>query len=330
MFMKKITFFVDIIIGFVFISCNNNSIEIPVIKLNPLTNINQFEDSIFVSGIRSIYFEDKYYYLTDYERNRVFVLDENLNLLKSFGKGGKGPGEFLGAAHIYANNDIIYIHNDGKKTFELFKYGDHIKTIQLPYDMYLNCDMRYAIKDNTLYISNPNKYSSISKVSTKGVVLKNFGEIREYQTEKETIIKNFKHICFYRDNILSVSDCNTIIETYNMKFEKIHKYNYSEIPIVKKLLNAIQKEKFEKNSYFRIVSDIYVNENKLYLLIASIGENGKKVNNKILQFEIKDKVLKPLNILDLGEGWFGPICVSKNSVVSFNHKTSELIKYDLP
>ncbi len=329
--MKQIIFLIYFFIAlFATISCNNESTEVPIIKLNSLKRINEFSDSTFVSGIRSIYFEDKYYYLTDYERNRIFVLDENLNLLKSFGKGGKGPGEFLGAAHIYANNDSIYVHNDGKKTFELFKDGDHIKTIQLPYDMNLNCDMRYAIKDNTFYISNPNKFSSISNVSTKGVVLKNFGEIRKYQTDKETIIKNFKHICFYRDNILSVSDCNTIIETYNMKLEKIYKYNYSEIPIVKNLLNAIQKEKFGKNSYFRIVSDIYVNENKLYLLIASIGENGKKVNNKILQFEIEGKVLKPLNILDLGEGWFGPICVTENFVVSFNHKTSELIKYDLP
>jgi hypothetical protein len=261
--------------------------------------------------------------------NKIFVLNRDLNLLKSFGKGGKGPGELSGASHLYVNKDSIYVYNDAKRTIELFNNGNHIKTINLPYNINCNGDTRFFIKDHLIFISNPNEFSSISCFSIDGSWLKNFGKVEKYQTDKETTIKNFRHICFYNDKILAVSNCNPNIEMYNMKGERIKEYDFSYLPPVKKMMEFIDRQPSAPNSYYTIVSDIYIFENKLFLLTLSVNEENKTEANKILQFEIGEETLKPVTIIDLGKGWFGPICIAEDCIVTFNHVTSELTKYDL-
>jgi hypothetical protein len=327
--MKRIIFFVNSIV-IVFISCNNNSIQIPTIKLNPVQSVSQFRDSVFLSGIRSIYFDNNTYYLTDYERNKIFVLNKDFELLKFFGEEGKGPRELLGASQIYVNEDSIYVYNDSKDALELFNNGNHIKTINLPYDINFNGDTRFFIRDHLIFMSNPNESSSISCFSIDGILLKNFGDIKKYQTDKETIINNFKHVCFYNDNILAVSDCNPNIEMYKMNGEKIAEYDFSCLPMVKKLMKFTGRQSLSSNSYYVIISDIYIFKNKLFLLTLSVNKKNKIEANKILQFEIKEQTLEPTKILDLGKGWYSPICVSQDYIIAFNQTTSELTKYNLP
>ena len=98
----------------------------------------------------------------------------------------------------------------------------------------------------------------------------------------------------------------------------------------KNLIKFTDKQGLDANSYYKIICDIYAFENKLFLLILSVNEENKIKANKILQFESEGQTLKPTKIIDLGEGWFGPICIAEDCIVTFNHITSELTKYDLP
>jgi hypothetical protein len=65
-------------------------------------------------------------------------------------------------------------------------------------------------------------------------------------------------------------------------------------------------------------------------LTLSVNKKNKIEANKILQFEIKEQTLEPTKILDLGKGWYSPICVSQDYIIAFNQTTSELTKYNLP
>ncbi len=327
--MKNIIFLFPIIIGVVLISCNNPT-QIPTYNLNPILSVCEFGDSVFISNIRSIYFSNKTYYLTDYERNKVYILDKDLNLLKYFGKEGRGPGELFGTSQIYVKEDSIYIYNDSKNAIELFNDDNYIKTIHLTHDINYEGDTRLVLEDHSIFISNPTECSSISRFSFNGIFLNNFGETKYYKTEKETTIKNFKHLCFLNDKIIAVSNCNPNIEIYNTKGEKVSEYDFSHLLIVKKLMKFIKIQNLSSNSYYVIVSDIYLSDNYLFLLILSVNKENEIESNKILQFEFKGQILKPLRILDLGKGWFAPICIAGDQIVAFNHITSDITKYNLP
>src|SRR5699024_6159510 len=97
--------------------------------------IDQLSDSSFFCNVTSIDYKDGKYYISDYERGNIFVLDKQLNLINTLGIKGKGPGELLGASQLFVHSaDSVLIYNDGKKSIELFDQERHQSTITLPDD----------------------------------------------------------------------------------------------------------------------------------------------------------------------------------------------------
>lgn len=325
--MKRLIFYSYVLALTSLLTSCNDSVQISWDKLDVVSNISQLNDSTFLSGIRTAYYDREHYYLSDYERDKIIVLDQKLKFIKSLGEKGQGPGELLGASHIYVNEDSIYIYNDAKKAVELFSNNHHIRTINLPHDLNYESDIRFCLKNNLIYISNPNEFTSISCLSFDGNIVKNFGEIEKYPTNKETIVKNKRHLCNINDNVLAVSDCYPKIEMYNLMGEKINEYDFSDLHTIRSLMRFINKQGLNINSYYQIIPDIYVFKNKLLLLILSIDENKKLVKNKILQFEIGEQTITPTKLLDLGTGWFGPICASQGFIIAYNNTTNQLVEY---
>ena len=58
-----------------FYSCKNGGTKIDEIRLEKISEINQLTDSSFISDIRSICHYNKTFYLTDYKRNQIILLN---------------------------------------------------------------------------------------------------------------------------------------------------------------------------------------------------------------------------------------------------------------
>lgn len=68
-------------------------------------------------------------FILDLIRNQVFKLDDQLNVSYSFGRSGKGPGEFTKASDIYFYNDKIFVMDLALMRISSFmSNGDFIKS----------------------------------------------------------------------------------------------------------------------------------------------------------------------------------------------------------
>ncbi|MFN1836206.1 6-bladed beta-propeller [Balneola sp. MJW-20] len=68
-------------------------------------------------------------FVLDHLRNQVYKFDEQLNLLNSFGRNGKGPGEFTKASDIYYDNNRVYILDSRQLRVSIFQEnGDFLKS----------------------------------------------------------------------------------------------------------------------------------------------------------------------------------------------------------
>jgi hypothetical protein len=284
----------------------------------------RLSDSTYLPDIRSIYYYNQKFYLSDYKRNQIFILNPNLYLIQEFGGTGRGPGEMTGASHIYVNNDTIYVGNDYRQSIEVFNNNGFIKTINLPPKIRLVSDIRYFQNDNSIYMSSPSSEGIIFKYNYNKNNISIFGDPVKYNSQEETRIKNKRHLLKHHNHVVSIPDCHPFVELYNLNGKFIKQVDISSITPVKKVLNYIDKRKQKRNSYLQFIQDVYVFKNRLYILLITIN-NNKKECNTVLELEIHNNRIKPIRLLNLGKGWYGPFCCNKNKLLVYD-QTQGILK----
>jgi len=311
-------------------SSHDESLPLPVKQLKPEHSIHQMSDSSLFSSIRSIVYDKNRYFMTDFERDNIFILNKNLELEETLGRKGRGPGELQGASQLEVYHDSLFVANGFKRTIEVFNAAGHLQTLPIPGTLYVNFGMRLGMKDEKIFVSSYDGHHCISGISLHSDSILGFGDLKPYRTPRETRIKNGRHIQVMGNRIVAVSVCRPEMEIYNLSGQKMGAYNYGEIPLVRAFMQYVDRQPKEENSYDQLASDVYASGNKIFVLTLSIGKEGNRHLNKIIEFELADDHIVPVQILDLGNGWFGSICVSKDKVLAYDERVATLTLYDIP
>ncbi|MCG8307103.1 MAG: 6-bladed beta-propeller [Cytophagales bacterium] len=290
------------------------------------TLIQQLTDSTFLSDIRSIHYSNNRFFISDYKRDQIIILDNDLRLLKALGRKGRGPGELLGVSQLFVNNDTIFSLNDGKRSIELFDTNKYLKTIRPSTSVRLDARYRFFTYESDIYFAIANESFSICKYNLLSDSVFNFGEVKQFRTPKETRIKNHRHLLKYRDFLIAVPNCQPVIEMYGLDGELLDQFDLSDIHLVNDLLVYVKSQELAENSYVVFFSDAYIYKDRLLIQILTIGGNNKPSNNKILELKVTPSDIQPQRILNLGKGWFEPICVTENHIVAFK-SNMELVRF---
>lgn len=315
--MKKIKYIVVLLYVLLVYACTNKINSPEEVSLQKISEIAQLSDTTFISDIRSIYYNKNKFYLSDYKRNQIIILDQKLKFINTIGNTGKGPGELNGASQLYVDNDTLYVINDGKNAIEVFINEKYTNTILFPNMNHLAITKRFSKYKDKIYISNvSSNNSSIVSFDSQDRMIP-FGVLHKYNTPKETIIKNEKHILTYKDKIISISDNVPIIEMYDAKGVLITEFDYGNVNLIKEFITFTNKQESSENSYFVLVSDAYIFSDNLYLMVLSL-ENNKVKSNKILEIKINEKAFKINRILNLGDDWYQSICITNNQLIASN------------
>jgi hypothetical protein len=316
--MKKIKYISVLLYALLVYACTNKINSPEEVSLQKISEIAQLSDTTFISDVRSIYYNKNKFYLSDYKRNQIIILDQKLKFINTIGNTGNGPGELNGASQLYVDNDTLYVINDGKNAIEVFINEKYTNTILFPNMNHLASTKRFSKYKGKIYISNvsSNNNSSIVSFDSQDRMIP-FGVLHKYNTPKETIIKNEKHILTYKDKIISISDNVPKIEMYDAKGILITEFDYGDVNLIKEFMTFTNKQKSAENSYFVLVSDAYIFADNLYLMILSL-ENNKVKSNKILEIKINDNAFKINRILNLGDDWYQSICITNNQLIASN------------
>lgn len=105
-------------------------------KQLPLGKISHFEidfDSVPLKNLKRVHIHDGLIYLLDLGRERLFVIDQQGNFIRSIGETGLGPGDLQSPSDFFISGDKkIYILCGATKWIETFDLkGSKIKRIQL-------------------------------------------------------------------------------------------------------------------------------------------------------------------------------------------------------
>lgn len=326
--MKQYIIVLFVIQIFLFSCSKEVSIRTEYIK--PDTIFSQLSDSSYFINIKSINYENGNVYLADYERSQIFILNKDYSLVKCIGSKGKGPGELQDLSKLFISDDTIYAYNGGKVSIDIFGQTSHLKTIKIPNSIRTSSATKFLKSYNNLYFSsvNPNG-TSIALYDMISNEIKLFGKIVNYNTPKETIIKNEKHILNYKNYIIAVPDNRYAIEIYDNKTNFIKEIKYDNINNLLRTNNNINSKPIDANSYYVLIPDVYLFGDYLYLMLLTYDTKIRRMqSNSILEINLNDN-FSASRLLDLGEGWFETICVFDNTLLTFDSMNGNVISYNL-
>lgn len=125
---------------FIVVSCSNRDNKnyykskllnnFKLIEIDSLIYYNN--DTLFISQTGDIKVWKNYILITDFNFMKLWVFDKKLKLVKTIGKKGNGPGEFMYPPTILADNDSLWLINTRYKKANLYNDNfDFIKEIKM-------------------------------------------------------------------------------------------------------------------------------------------------------------------------------------------------------
>jgi hypothetical protein len=302
-----------VIIVFSLFSCQQTKVPVDLLKAD--WTIDQLNDSSYISDVRSIYFDDEIF-CADYDRDQIIIIDSNSRLLKIIGTKGRGPGELNGVSQIITQNETLWVYNDGKRCFEVFGSHGHLNSIKLPDILNYPGNFKFFVNGDMIYLTSVFEGHSIISLNVRTLSLEKYGDLRIFDTEKHTTIRNRKHLFGTENYFLAVSDNLPIIEKYDYSGTKLEVFDYSRIPIVIKRLRVIRNQNEDPDGYSLLLQDAYFAQGKLYLLLYTNKKNRISCHD-ILVIDVNDKGMSSIQIFNLGESWYRSICATEGYLFAF-------------
>lgn len=325
--MKKI--FTIFIISIFFCCTTDNKLTIEQPKL--LKTSSKISDSSYYNNPNDIKVNKSNIYISDYDRSEILKLNDEFNYLKSIGNYGLGPGEINGAARMFFANDSIVLQNDNNVSFEFFHHDVNIKTLKLPSNLSSTIfDSDFLLYKDRLIFSDYFVSGSICSYNLNDDSYEIKGEIHSFQEYSQETIRNSRHLLRLDSGlILAVSDNLPIIEIYDSNLNALETFNYSNNEIVKETINVIDQKRINQEStYAKLIQDVCLDKNILYLLLITRNDNNVECN-KILAIDFNSSTIKSDRIYSLLESWYSTMDVENGFLYTYAQTGERLEKYKL-
>ena len=286
--------------------------------------VEEFNDSMFVPPtVKCMDYKNGKLYISDY-REGMIVLDENLNIFQTYANHGPGPGETVGAAHFFVEeNDSVYLLNEGKNSVELYVEGKNFQTISFPEKIPLTYSTRFFVENNNIF------HTTIVKEGPVVVFGKNEEEVRflgKYMTLPRHLTR---HTVKGDDCYFVIGSVLPALQKYSFDGNLLDEVDLSIIPEIERMVKKYKRTAQDPSSYFSIVQDACFYGGKLYMLIAT-DIDGFYCNLICSIDFIYDKGIKT-DFYVLPNTVYTSFCVGdKNVLYAFNPKDSsiEVFKMD--
>lgn len=223
-------------------------------------------------------------YLLDQGNARIMVYDSSGTWMNQIGKEGRGPGEFLDPTDFYIDKfNNIYVVDVGNRKVAMFDSEQNYKNEFRIEATYLAPENRIAVSSKgEIYLHLPEHGYLFSVYSKNGLLIKRFGDLREYNYIHKNIFASmlFNQVAFDFDNegylnvlFLAMPIFRRYDPDMNLLFEK--EIHTEEMKLVKKEYLQRLKKHPPKDpttiSYSLYFYDLYVKGNGENLIALRRG-----------------------------------------------------------
>lgn len=300
--MKNLLFFIAIIC---FCSCWDKK-DSNILYCQVESQIDEYPDSSFFSKVTCMTYDNGKLYVLDKKRGDIVELSDDLKNMNYVCRHGEAPYETVMPLSFGIQNDTIYVVDFGTRSMKKFYKGVFSGNFSLKNAN----ENRFSLNDSLVFLSATTDSTSFLIIDIHNPDKQiPAGKVIEERSKLKTIITNKKYILYDgEENIFSVSDCNPLIEQYDIHGKYIKTYDISSIPVIKESAEYAKKISDQENSVYRYIMDAYLTNDNIYILCSSGSPQEEYSVNTILKLSISNG-MKNISTFILPHKYYSSFCV---------------------
>ena len=318
---------------FIFNQFDANAQENKILEKNLRSDIvkSDLSDGSFLSRAHRLIYKNGKLYMSETNRQQIIVFDENLNLLNTIARQGKGPNEVGFISDFSVKGDTVSVKDKVGLRIQNYKSGGaYIKSVNIQgISTEINLSHNFLYSNDILTIASK-KDSALVRYdfsSGKPSLINEFGKRYKFPTLNQNMYWNNRYVDIINDNIVAISDCQPFIELYNMDGKLLNKYDFSYIPIIEKVVKSINSRPVVKNMIYMMAAGYSIQGNDLYILFNTRNPSYRR--NKIIKFSLDGNKFTPEVIYTLPGSVYSGVAVGGKYLYAFNYHTSSICRFEL-
>jgi hypothetical protein len=282
-------------------------------------------------------------YIADSNKKMIFIFDKNQKYIKSFGRGGQGPGEFTGEISISAGQDKnIYAYDNGnRRIYKYSKRGEYIDQIKVFHN--LGNEVPIVNNRSEIYLYSQNGYNIIDVYNEKqkyirslidlDIQISNNNELPKYykynlknkpdpNSIKKILLRNGDILLVINSSLIFVKIGNnenivTYKNIYNRDYDEDYKFRNKNLIDKKTWINSFGSI-FEDNN--NMINLCYFHARLKEPVIYRFNMDGKYID-RIRIANDTEKTNRAINICDDNGNYYG-ISADRNKIIIYSMKKS--------
>lgn len=282
-------------------------------------------------------------YLSGQGYGHILALDDDLGVIRTFGRSGEGPGEFSGAPrNLYAEGNRVFGLQAASNDIHAFSLeGDYLRSFSVDPEAVIWSQGISVNNQGDVYVANsfPVVPYSITKFDSSGTVIKTFGELLT-TSYSETLNRRLSGRLITLINnkyLLAVGLSIPVIEKYSLDGALIQSSDLSDTPYFRERLDYAEDSYSQadggRGGIVSVISHMATLNSRLYLIpIEGHAEVGLRVN-RLLEIDVESlNLLNAYTLLDHQEEplrWVEAFeFVSEDELLVFHYTDGMFYRYE--
>ena len=264
------------------------------------------EGDRFMKHVHAMHKSGDVLYLSGEGYGHIFALDDDLRVIRTFGRSGEGPGEFPRAPrNLYAEGNRVFGLQSGSKNVHVFSLeGSYLRSFSVDPVAFVLSQGMSVNKQGDVYVASsaPVDSYSITKFDSSGTVIKTFGEVltTSYSETLNRRLSGRLITLISNKYLLAVGLSVPVIEKYSLDGELIQSSDLSDTPYFRERLDYAEEAYSQAGgSAVFVISYMATRNSRLYLLpVEGHAEVGLRVN-RLLEIDVESlNILNAYTLLD--------------------------------
>ena len=284
-------------------------------------------------------------YLSGNGYPHIFALDNDLEIIRTIGNGGKGPGEFSSwPNNFYVTGDRIYGYDAGPNRIHVFSLdGGYLYSFRLDPKHKIWSHGLSVDKDGYVYVATmfPQDPRSLAKLDSSGTLSKTFGELLEtsYSEMLNRQLNARLTILVNSEYLLTIGHSVPLVEKFSLDGELIQSSDLSDTPYFSERMEKA-KDRYSSNlegpvPTMSLVRCIAATSTRMYIMPVEVYPDNSVRVNRLLELDLESlELLRTYSLFDhLGEPlrWVTSLeFVSEKELILFHHTDGIFYRYTLP